>query len=221
MGVNTDGSEDINRYRNIHWNPFYGVYQTALGYWIGNNMIAFQFGRSDSQECSALFAFSCAVGYRFFTGTGSIPGTTYGTFRGCTVEAANIGIDCQATNPISGIDWMGGGIAASGAPPIQVQMGGGILTMNGVRFYNPGQFNQTSGNLQLNGCTFSGATAFSASSGTFGMNGSQIINTSTSVSLTGTAKATLVGNTGPGSTAFASLITTNTTTGNVVNSGNN
>ncbi len=86
-GVSIDKCSDIGRIENVHFNPNYwsrsGVAdppgETALIKFLGQNLIAFEFGRTDWEYVINTFVFGAKIGYRFYE---SKDGTVNGNFLG-------------------------------------------------------------------------------------------------------------------------------------------
>lgn len=91
VGVHVDQCSDIGRIENVHFNPHYwaragsaNVPQwEALRDYIYNNLVGFEFGRSDWEYVYNTFVFGAKNGYRFYQSTGEgFRGVTNGNFLG-------------------------------------------------------------------------------------------------------------------------------------------
>ncbi|MBI4582285.1 MAG: hypothetical protein HY718_21505 [Planctomycetes bacterium] len=86
-GILVDTCTDIGRIENVHFNPHYWGRANApnppkwgdLSRYLWENLVAFEFGRSDWEYVQNTFCYGAKVGYRFVR-TGS--GTTNGNFLG-------------------------------------------------------------------------------------------------------------------------------------------
>ncbi len=86
VGVHIDKCTDIGRIENVHFNPHYwGRAGEAVPDWgalikyIGENLVAFEFARTDWEYVLNTFVFGAKVGYRFYEGPdGSVNGNFLG-----------------------------------------------------------------------------------------------------------------------------------------------
>jgi hypothetical protein len=93
IGVSIDRCTDIGRIENVHFNPHYweraGAPDTPpidrLIEYLGDNLVAFQFGRTDWQSVRDTFSFGAKIGYRFYR---SKAGMTNGSFVGIGADWA-------------------------------------------------------------------------------------------------------------------------------------
>ncbi len=94
IGVHIDKCTDIGRIENVHFNPHYwgragseGVPEWGeLVKYIGENLVAFEFARTDWEYVLNTFVFGAKIGYRFYNGPGwrlqrQLPGDRRGLVR--------------------------------------------------------------------------------------------------------------------------------------------
>ena len=87
MGVYVDRCTDIGRVENVHFNPHYWGRAGSEGVpdwdelvkYIGENLVAFEFARTDWEYVLNTFVFGAKVGYRFYAGP---DGAANGNFLG-------------------------------------------------------------------------------------------------------------------------------------------
>lgn len=100
-GISVDHCSDISRIENIHFWPYYTHAKPSLRQWVQDHGVAFQFGRSDWQFCSASFAYGYHTGFRFYTSTpaagrpGGEGGVSNGQFIGVGADRCVVGIDAE------------------------------------------------------------------------------------------------------------------------------
>ena len=86
IGVHIDKCTDIGRIENVHFNPHYwGRAGESVPDWhglikyIGENLVAFEFARTDWEYVLNTFVFGAKIGYRFYNGPdGSVNGNFLG-----------------------------------------------------------------------------------------------------------------------------------------------
>ena len=87
IGVHIDKCTDIGRIENVHFNPHYWGRAGSEGVpdwgelikYIGENLVAFEFARTDWEYVLNTFVFGAKVGYRFYSGPdGSVNGNFLG-----------------------------------------------------------------------------------------------------------------------------------------------
>ena len=96
-GLYTDQIYDVGRIENVHFWPFSGGWtgKRPLDKWVGDNAIAFEFGRTDWHYVLNTFCFGYKVGYRFFR---SEKGSANGNFSGIGADHCVYGLlveDCE------------------------------------------------------------------------------------------------------------------------------
>jgi len=87
IGVHIDKCTDIGRIENVHFNPHYWGRAGSEGVpdwdelvkYIGENLVAFEFARTDWEYVLNTFVFGAKVGYRFYAGP---DGAANGNFLG-------------------------------------------------------------------------------------------------------------------------------------------
>jgi len=143
IGVHIDKCTDIGRIENVHFNPHYwgragseGVPDwNALIKYIGENLVAFEFARTDWEYVLNTFEFGAKIGYRFYKGP---DGAANGNFLGI------------------GADWSGRALLVE-----ECQMPGLLIT-NGEFVGNPDTSifmeiaSTNTGPVQLGNCSFWG-----------------------------------------------------------------
>ncbi len=207
MGISVQGISDVCRIADIQFVFLWAWVGTNAQTWQQANGTAFQFGRSDEQICNNLFAIGYNVGVEFFNQTTGInTGTTYGTFHGCSLDLVNTGVLCTAVGGASGdgVTWIGGGIEAITAA---VSLASGPLSFVGTRFFSSGTpaVTHTGGDLAFQACRFQSAHPMTSSGNVFSLNGN-VFAVSSTIALSGTGQAMLVGNVPPSGVSFASLV---------------
>jgi len=87
VGIHVDKCSDIGRIENVHFNPHYWMRSEVEGLptweqlskYLFENLIAFEFGRTDWEYVHNTFVFGAKVGYRFYADK---DGTVNGNFLG-------------------------------------------------------------------------------------------------------------------------------------------
>lgn len=91
VGIRVDQCTDIGRIENVHFNPHYWARAEtpnvprwpALRRYLWENLVAFEFGRTDWEYVLNTFCFGARIGYRFYENTdGAVKGTVNGNFLG-------------------------------------------------------------------------------------------------------------------------------------------
>jgi hypothetical protein len=223
VGINVTEITDIVRLRNVHWNPSWS-WDGGSGpaAWQLANGTAFQFGRSDSQFCEGLFAYYYNVGVSFYNQSSSVyglTGNTYGTFLGCSLDTVNTGILGSSVSG-NGVRWIGGEILAVNTT-VNMEASGGLMVLEGVGMWSgfTPSISHTAGALVMNGCYINSQHSVSSSGSVFVFTNNLVQNTSSSIRLSGTGKATLAGNTLTGA-AFSSIVSGTMSGGTVTGSNN-
>jgi hypothetical protein len=108
IGIHIDQCTDIGRIENVHWNPHYwGASQwpgapstAAIMPYLFDNLVGFEFARTDWEYVFNTFCYGAKVGYRFFSSTTPVkPGTANGNFLGLGADWCRRTLlveDCQA-----------------------------------------------------------------------------------------------------------------------------
>jgi hypothetical protein len=87
IGIHIDKCTDIGRIENVHFNPHYWGRAGSEGVpdwgelikYIGDNLVAFEFARTDWEYVLNTFVFGAKIGYRFYAGPdGSVNGNFLG-----------------------------------------------------------------------------------------------------------------------------------------------
>ena len=143
-GISVDHCSDISRLENIHFWPYYTHAKPSLRQWVQDHGVAFQFGRSDWQFCSASFAYGYHTGFRFYTSSpvagrpGGEGGVSNGQFMGVGADRCVVGIDAENLFSI-GVSFTNSFVAPFGAVE-----GSRAVWLRG----------QNTGNLALVNCNF-------------------------------------------------------------------
>lgn len=91
VGIHVDQCSDIGRIENVHFNPHYWGRAGSVNVpdwqklrdYIYDNLVGFEFGRSDWEYVHNTFVFGAKYGYRFYQSTGEgFRGVTNGNFLG-------------------------------------------------------------------------------------------------------------------------------------------
>jgi len=103
VGVHVDKCTDIGRIENVHFNPHYWLRAEVEGVptwpdlrnYIFENLVAYEFARTDWEYVHDTFVYGAKVGYRFYTGK---DGSVNGNFLGIGADSCQRPIlveDCQ------------------------------------------------------------------------------------------------------------------------------
>lgn len=168
IGVQIDQCTDIGRIENVHFNPHYWARAQVpnipnwreLRRYIFENLVAFQFGRSDWQYVFNTFSFGAKVGYRFFKSEGvRHGGSTNGNFLGIAADYAETAILIEETNPAGLLITNGqfvGGVGADTMIHVKNTHTGVAQFMN-CSFWGPTRriaVIEGTGGVSLNQCNF-------------------------------------------------------------------
>ena len=143
IGIHIDKCTDIGRIENVHFNPHYWGRAGSEGVpdwgelvkYIGENLVAFEFARTDWEYVLNTFEFGAKIGYRFYKGP---DGAANGNFLGI------------------GADWSGRAVLVEECQPP------GLLITNGEFVGNPDTnifmevASTNTGVVQLGNCSFWG-----------------------------------------------------------------
>jgi hypothetical protein len=103
-GVLIDGCSDIGRIENVHFNPHYWARTDAanrpewpaLSKYLWENLVAFEFGRTDWEYVCNTFCYGAKVGYRFVQ---TRSGTVNGNFLGIGADWCERAILVEQSQP--------------------------------------------------------------------------------------------------------------------------
>jgi hypothetical protein len=165
IGLNVDHCSDISRIENIHFWPYYTNAKPSLRQWVQEHGVAFQFGRSDWQYCSASFSYGYHTGFRFHTSTpvagrpGGEGGVTNGQFSGVGADRCVVGSDAENVFAI-GVSFTNslfapfGAVEGSRAVWLRGQNTGNLTLVNCNFWAVPSTlFEVEAGSLNLSACT--------------------------------------------------------------------
>lgn len=190
VGVSVDKCSDIGRIENVHFNPHYW-FRTELPNppdgdglikFLGQNLIAFEFGRSDWEYVINTFVYGAKIGYRFYE---TKDGTVNGNFLGIGADWCGRAVmveECQVPGLlITNGEFVGGdgtdvfveiGKANTGVvqfsncafwgpcPTVARIDGKGTVSLNQCNFHNHGKpahaftIEGKGGDISIQGCRF-------------------------------------------------------------------
>ncbi|MGC8861561.1 MAG: glycosyl hydrolase family 28-related protein [Armatimonadota bacterium] len=144
VGIHIDRCTDIGRIENVHFNPHYWMRAecenkpadwTVLGKFLFENLVAFEFARTDWEYVHNTFCYGAKVGYRFYAGS---DGTVNGNFLGI------------------GADWCDVALLVENAqlPRLLITNGEFVAGKGGKAFMSVAPTNE--GVVQLSNCSFWG-----------------------------------------------------------------
>ncbi|MCX6874740.1 MAG: glycosyl hydrolase family 28-related protein [Verrucomicrobia bacterium] len=104
VGVHIDKCTDIGRIENVHFNPHYWARAGSEGVpdggvlikYLGENLVAFEFARTDWEYVLNTFVFGAKVGYRFYRGPN---GAANGNFLGLGADWCGRAIHVEQCQP--------------------------------------------------------------------------------------------------------------------------
>lgn len=164
VGVHIDKCTDIGRIENVHFNPHYwgragaeGVPDwNALVDYIGKNLVAFEFARTDWEYVLNTFVFGAKIGYRFYKGP---DGAANGNFLGIGSDWSGRALmveDCQPP----GLLITNGEFVGSDKTDIFMEVGSGhtgVVQLGNCSFWGPAsqiaKIDGT-GSVSFSQCTF-------------------------------------------------------------------
>lgn len=192
VGVHIDKCSDIGRIENVHFNPHYWMRSGAknmpkswedLGKYLSENLVAFEFARTDWEYVFNTFCFGAKVGYRFYSNEEK--GTVNGNFLGIGADWCGVAVEVEECQPpgllITNGEFVGGPmakafveVAPTNYGPVQFSncsfwgpsetvldaAGTGTTSFNQCTFHNHGKIKEKwtmdvkSGNLMVQGCRF-------------------------------------------------------------------
>lgn len=164
VGVHIDKCTDIGRIENVHFNPHYWGRAGSEGVpdwgelikYIGENLIAFDFARTDWEYVLNTFVFGAKVGYRFKTGP---DGSVNGNFLGIGADWCGRAVlvdECQ----MPGLLITNGEFVGSDKTDIFMEVAAtntGVVQLSNCSFWGPAS--QVAkidgkGTVSFNQCTF-------------------------------------------------------------------
>lgn len=226
IGIQVSGCVDSQRIHNCHFWPYWVPWNPGKGGltdWILAYGTGYSFGRMDEFLASGLFAFGYNTGYHFYNDQSNpnLTGPSYGTLIDCCTDQCTYAIKCDECTAFQGVNWIGGGFAAG-----NVTMTLGKFNLTNVRFWNtgPNTITHTGGTLKINGCNFGRTINITSSGSAFTFLNNTLDYASSTIQLSGSGKATIVGNTlqdtsNPSAT-FASIISGTMSGGTVIGNNN-
>lgn len=150
VGVFIDQCTDIGRIENVHFNPHYwgraeveGIPDwNALLKYLNENLIAFDFGRSDWEYVLNTFVFGAKIGYHFYESKGvTNSGTTNGNFLGIGADWCDRAIKVDNCQPIGLLITNGEFVGAKGAKAMTeiASTNSGVIQYNNCSFWGPSE----------------------------------------------------------------------------------
>lgn len=144
IGVHIDRCTDIGRIENVHFNPHYWgraeVAQppdwNALVRCLWENLVAFEFARTDWEYVLNTFCFGAKVGYRFY---GDKDGTVNGNFLGIGADWCHRALLVEASQAPGLLITNGEFVGGQGAEAIMEVTGShrGVVMLNNCAFWGP------------------------------------------------------------------------------------
>jgi len=165
IGVHIDRCTDIGRIENVHFNPHYWSERTAadhvpawpaLRQYLWENLIAFEFVRSDWEYVHNTFCFGAKIGYRF----ARAPETaTNGNFLGIGADWCHRAVVVEDSQPPGLLITNGEFVGGTGSRTIlEVEAGNrGVVQLSNCAFWGPCEIAAVvagSGSTSLSQCNF-------------------------------------------------------------------
>ena len=164
IGVHIDKCTDIGRIENVHFNPHYWARAGSEGIpnwgdlikYIGDNLIAFQFARTDWEYVHNTFVFGAKIGYHFMAGP---DGSVNGNFLGIGADWCGRAILVDACQP-PGLLITNGEFVGSDKTDIFMEVAAthdGVVQLSNCSFWGPAsQIAKIDGKgtISFNQCTF-------------------------------------------------------------------
>ena len=165
VGVHIDKCTDIGRIENVHFNPHYWARAEvevhpdwgALSKYLFENLVAFEFARTDWEYVTNTFCFGAKYGYRFYA---SEEGTVNGNFLGIGADWCAVPVmveKCQGPGLLITNGEFVGGKGADAFLKI-AETNTGPVMLNNCSFWGPCGViakMEGSGSLSLNQCNLS------------------------------------------------------------------
>ena len=164
IGVSIDKCTDIGRIENVHFNPHYWARAGAeppplwpdLRKYLFENLVAFQFARTDWEYVHNTFCFGAKVGYRFYQ---SKAGTVNGNFLGIGADWCDRALMIEASQPPGLLITNGEFVGGAGARAMMEVGPGhkGVAQLNNCSFWGPAGMIAIiagSGSVSFNQCAF-------------------------------------------------------------------
>ena len=202
-GISVDKCYDVGRIENVHFWPFW-KWDTESGIrdWLWKNGEAFIFARTDWEYVLNIFCFGYGTGMRFIQ---SKDGPTNGNFLGCGIDAANIAVLVEQTQPPGLLFTNGEFVSFAGENPAEIVVKDshtGVVQFNNCSYW--GTSDQIAriagtGTVSFNGCNFLGwdrkkdkTPAIELFGGNLIVNGCNFRDAGPQVSLRGSSKSAVV-----------------------------
>ena len=165
VGVHIDRCSDIGRIENVHFNPHYWMRAAesvraswpALVKYLSENLVAFQFARTDWEYVHNTFCFGAKVGYRFYR---SEHGTVNGNFLGIGADMCRPALlieDCQPPGLLITNGEFVGGDKAKAFMEVRPTNAAGVIQLSNCSFWGPCAtiaLIEGTGSVSLSQCTF-------------------------------------------------------------------
>ncbi len=173
IGVHIDQCTDVGRIENVHFNPNYWSQADApnrpdagaLRKYMFQNLVAFEFGRTDWEYVHNTFCFGARIGYRFYDNrTSRGTGAANGNFLGIGADWCRRSILVEASQTPGLLITNGEFVGADGADAM-MEVGpahDGVVQLNNCSFWGPCQVVANlagTGNVSLQQCTFHNHTS--------------------------------------------------------------
>lgn len=164
IGIHIDKCTDIGRIENVHFNPHYwgragseGVPEWGeLIKYIGENLVAFEFARTDWEYVLNTFVFGAKVGYRFYNGP---DGSVNGNFLGIGADWCARAVLVEQCQP-PGLLITNGEFVGSDKTDIFMEVASthtGVVQLSNCSFWGPASTIARidgAGTVSFNQCTF-------------------------------------------------------------------
>lgn len=163
-GVLIDACSDIGRVENVHFNPHYWARTDApnkpqwpdLSKYLWENLVAFEFGRTDWEYVLNTFCYGAKVGYRFVQ---TPHGTVNGNFLGIGADWCERAILVEQSQPPGLLITNGEFVGGKGAAFMMEVAAGhtGAVQLSNCSFWGPGDaiaLIDGKGSVSLSQCLF-------------------------------------------------------------------
>ncbi len=159
-GIYVDNCFDVGRIENVHFWPFWKWdEESGIRDWLWKNGEAMIFARTDWEYVFNFFCFGYGIGMRFIAGK---DGPCNGNFLGCGVDAAEIAVLVEETQPPGLLFTNGEFVSFAGEKPCEIVVKDthtGVVQFSNCSYW--GSSDQIAriagtGQVSFNGCNFLG-----------------------------------------------------------------
>jgi hypothetical protein len=159
-GISVDKCYDVGRIENVHFWPFWKWdEESGIRDWLWKNGEAMIFARTDWEYVFNFFCFGYGIGMRFIAGK---DGPCNGNFLGCGIDAAEIAVLVEQTQPPGLLFTNGEFVSFAGDKPCEIVVKDshtGVVQFSNCSYW--GTSDQIAriagtGQVSFNGCNFLG-----------------------------------------------------------------